>query len=1573
MNSQPQNITLRTRLLVDAALAAVRRGFKGESDSLMRPTRLLQLEQRVLMSATPAAVVADAADAATAVEQAGVFADSTTGPLNSDIATNAATENPADSHADSSLPAAQSHVELVVIDPSAEHYDQLVADLQSQENRHFEILILNPRQDGISQITDALRNLSDVSAIHLVSHGEDGEILLGTSVLSQKNIARHAPELVTWQHALTADADLLIYGCDLAASADGIALTESLNVLLRADVAASDDLTGHSDLGGDWDLEVDIGSIETNVAFTTQLQSEWTSLLALNAYESFDYSAGTLEAANGGTGFANGWTRTGGTSADVISTGLTGPAGLPADQGGAAEMGTVLVFSQSRDLNTTLGADGTTVWFSFLLQPDGTTGGLSLVIGDGDGATNTVNIGTSGNDFLVGPDGNGSGSKITGAVVSGQTYFLVVQVDFAAGNDTVTLYLDPTAGVSAPDSLPAATAQLTTADLGTFTQIGLLGGFLGNNSVIDEIRVGDTFADVAGGAASSTVTARADNYTTSENSALTIAASGVLTNDTQGPPPTAGNTLGHSAADDTNGDNVWDNGTGTSGFDWDFSGGGVTYTTTPTTSLSNITAAWSFDGTGGGTANGFESIAGNPTDDPASFELWFNPTDAVGQEIIFETGGVGQGTSLSLDGSTLELLVKKGSSTALATYDLAAEIAADEFIHVIGVVDNASAIPDVYLYVNGSLVDSVMDVSGLTFWGNGDPSGLGTVNGDTETSNTSNFEGEIAVFRLYESDLPANEVLTNYHSVSQSGSSSLTATNLNTTGTIGTVALNSDGSFIYTPQAGFTGTDTFTYAATNGTNSDTATVTITVTPVPNSAPNAAGGGPYTINEGDSLTLDASSSFDPDSDPLTYKWDLDNDGDFDEAGEPTGTAPTVSWATLNSFGITNDGTYTIGLQVDDGNGGTDTATATLIVNNVAPALASSTTVSTAENTTSVQFVTATDPVDTPGFSITGGTDQARFMIDSVSGELSFIVAPDFETPSDADLNNTYLVEVTASDGDGGTIAHTVAVTVTDSNDNVPVIASGQSFSVSEAAANGTSLGTVVATDADAGTVFSNWTITGGNTDGIFAINASTGQITVVNNSNLDFETTSGYVLSLTVSDGVNTSAIGTIQINVVDQNVAPSGSNDAYTVSEGETLTVLSAVGVLSNDTDADGDTLSTSLLTNPAHAAGFTFNNDGSFTYRHDGSETLSDSFTYTVSDGTLTATATVNLTVTPVNDAPILTTASLTYNVPDQNPLTIAAPGLLAGVTDAEGDVLTVVLAIAPQHGTLNLNPDGSFAYTADNGFTGTDTFRFHVTDGVSDSGQRLVTLEVTEAFSASNPVGDTSPVVENNVTESDAETNVATEAQASQPALADSPPEAVPVGNSERQISQPTPSSDEAPGGSTQTIGLSPTVLDDVTFIADQAASISTSISGRVRASELVTLERQSTESESVAPGSGDSTEEARRPTFSYERYAELRGTVQQISGFEDSLTSEYSISDMTASTVAVAGSSIVIGSIVTALRTGLLALGFLSQLPVWTLFDPLLVMDGVSGGDDGDSLQDIIDRQPDASLPKQHDHAH
>ncbi len=112
-------------------------------------------------------------------------------------------------------------------------------------------------------------------------------------------------------------------------------------------------------------------------------------------------------------------------------------------------------------------------------------------------------------------------------------------------------------------------------------------------------------------------------------------------------------------------------------------------------------------------------------------------------------------------------------------------------------------------------------------------------------------------------------------------------------------------------------------------------IAIQVEESPNQVPVADAGGPYTIDEGSSLQLDASGSHDPDGDPLTFSWDLNGDGDF---GDATGMTPTLTWAELAELGIDDDRQgIQVTVRVDDGNGGTDDGSALLNVENVAPGI------------------------------------------------------------------------------------------------------------------------------------------------------------------------------------------------------------------------------------------------------------------------------------------------------------------------------------------------------------------------------------------------------------------------------------------------------------------------------------------------------------------------------------------------------------------------------------------------------------------------------------------------------------
>jgi hypothetical protein len=169
--------------------------------------------------------------------------------------------------------------QLVVVDPTVEGSETLLAHLVERAGSPTEVLVLDTDRDGIAQISEAMSGLSDVEAVHLVSHGADGALKLGGAWLSSANLESHAGRVAAWSEALTSDADLLLYGCDVAASDDGRGLVSALASLTGADVAASANPTGNARLGGDWNLEFQVGAVQAGVAFDQDAQAHWMGVL----------------------------------------------------------------------------------------------------------------------------------------------------------------------------------------------------------------------------------------------------------------------------------------------------------------------------------------------------------------------------------------------------------------------------------------------------------------------------------------------------------------------------------------------------------------------------------------------------------------------------------------------------------------------------------------------------------------------------------------------------------------------------------------------------------------------------------------------------------------------------------------------------------------------------------------------------------------------------------------------------------------------------------------------------------------------------------------------------------------------------------------------------------------------------------------------------------------------------------------------------------------------------------------------------------------------------------------------
>jgi Domain of unknown function (DUF4347)/Cadherin-like/Cadherin domain len=177
--------------------------------------------------------------------------------------------------------------EIIFIDSRVPDAQQLADALMQQrgDGRAFETVLLNADEDGIAQIGRALAGLHDLGAIHIVSHGAAGMVQLGATLLDAQQLGLHAAEVARWGAALGAQGDLLLYGCDVGQGAAGQAFITRLADLSGADVAASTDATGHESLGGDWQLEETTGTIDTALAFGQAFRASWVSLLP--TYEEF--------------------------------------------------------------------------------------------------------------------------------------------------------------------------------------------------------------------------------------------------------------------------------------------------------------------------------------------------------------------------------------------------------------------------------------------------------------------------------------------------------------------------------------------------------------------------------------------------------------------------------------------------------------------------------------------------------------------------------------------------------------------------------------------------------------------------------------------------------------------------------------------------------------------------------------------------------------------------------------------------------------------------------------------------------------------------------------------------------------------------------------------------------------------------------------------------------------------------------------------------------------------------------------------------------------------------------------
>ncbi len=515
----------------------------------------------------------------------------------------------------------------------------------------------------------------------------------------------------------------------------------------------------------------------------------------------------------------------------------------------------------------------------------------------------------------------------------------------------------------------------------------------------------------------------------------------------------------------------------------------------------------------------------------------------------------------------------------------------------------------------------------------------------------------------------------------------------------GTLNLNGDGTYTYTPDANFNGTDSFTYVVTDADSGEslTQTVTITVDPVTDLT---AADDTLTVDEdsvanpGDVSTNDSTLS----GGTLTYAVDTDvSNGTLNLNGDGTYTyTPDANFNGTDSF------TYVV---TDADSGESLTQTVTITVDPV-------TDLTAADDTLTVDEDSVANPgdVSTNDSTLSGGTLTYAVDTDVSNGTLNLNGDGTYTYTPDANFNGTDSFTYVVTDADSGeSLTQTVTITVdpvtdlTAADDTLTVdedsVANPGDVSTNDSTLSGGTLTYAVDTDVSNGTLNLN------------------GDGTYTYTPDANFNGTDSFTYVVTDADsGESLTQTVTITVDPVTDLTA---ADDTLTVDEDS---VANPGDVSTNDSTLSGGTLTYAVDTDVSNGT-LNLNGDGTYTYTPDANFNGTDSFTYVVTDADSgeSLTQTVTITVDPVTD---LTAADDTLTVDEDS---VANPGdVSTNDSTLSGGTLTYAVDTDVSNGTLNLNGDGTYTYTPDANFNGTDSFTYVVTD--ADSGESLTqTVTIT------------------------------------------------------------------------------------------------------------------------------------------------------------------------------------------------------------------------------------------------------
>jgi len=1115
----------------------------------------------------------------------------------------------------------ESRTEVVFVDPTVPNYHDLIGGL----NSHVEVIMLDGGQDGVEQMANALSGRTGIDAIHVISHGGAGELQLGTGVLNAGSMSTdYADDLAVIQQALSEQADILVYGCEFAQEEAGQAAVDMLAELTGADVQASTDLTGSISLGGDWEFEVSTGTIETSVAISYDTQMNWAEVLGTETVKD-TFSTESYSNNNGTQSWASSWSETdaggsgaGGGDVRVNSSQLR----IDTDAVGNAV---------SRGVNLS-SATSATLTFSYTNSLSGTDRIELRVSTDGGANYQTVSGGVFSNAANT---GSGTANIDLSGYMSANTRIQFIVTGTGGGDrlyvDNVQVSYETGPTNSAPaitSNSGGSTASITVAENATTV----------TTVTATDANAGQTLTySISGGADASKFSS------SSSTGALSFASA-----------------PNYESPTDSGGNNVYDVTVQVS----DGNGGTDTQAIAVTVANANEapTDIVKSAGTGidlnadGGnnsylyTTNGGAILGGRTA---FSIEAQFSATSALvtGEHRVLlsyaTTGadnevrvGIAQ-TSLSTCQLTLTI---NGSRVNLSGYD--ASRLFDGGQHQLGVTWSA-ANGGYNFYVDGQQVGAGTGLqTGYTTRSTGTlvvGMDQDSVGGSFQTNQV--FKGTLQDVRVFNDVRTAAEMSAYFNQDVATSESGLVAdwTMNNLTGgstsdviagrnlTVGSVS--GSGWVTSTPSLTWrvaesvsNGTVIGTVTGTDSDAGDTKTYSFT----------DSAGGRFAINSSSGQITVANSSL------LNYE---------------SAASHTVTVRVTDSGGLTYDETFTINLT-NVNEAPTDLM---LSANSVAENATIGTVVGTVAGTDG-------DAGDTKTYSLTD-TAGGRFAIDSATGQIT--VADGSLLNYEANASHSITVRVT--DSGGLTYDKIFTINLTNVNET-PTDLSLSANTVAENSANGTVVGTVSGTDPDSGDTKSySFTDSAG---GRFAINSSTGQITVANSALLNYESATSHSVTVRVTDGGGLTYDETFTINLTNVNEAPTDLILSVN-SVAENATIGTVVGTITG-TDSDVSDTKTYSLTDTAGGR-FAINASTGMITVADGSllnyeGATSHAVTVRVTDSSgLTYDETFTINLTNVNEGP--TDLSLSANSVAENASTGTVVGTVTGTDPDVGDRMTYSL----------------------------------------------------------------------------------------------------------------------------------------------------------------------------------------------------------------------------------------------------------------------------------------------------------